>query len=82
MIERGSKANEQSRARKPLTLPAPYPQAVLFNQEKDQKKEQDLPAGWTEHVDEKTGLPYYYAVSTATTVWQRPSQPAPPAARF
>jgi hypothetical protein len=62
-------------------LPAPYPQAVLFNDEADLKKDQGLPAGWTEHLDEKTGLPFYYAVSTATTVWQRPSEPAPPAAR-
>ena len=64
-----------------LMLPAPYPQAVLFNDEADLKKDQGLPAGWTEHLDEKTGLPFYYAVSTATTVWQRPSEPAPPAAR-
>eukprot|EP00802_Teleaulax_amphioxeia_P023589 Tamp_24193.p1 GENE.Tamp_24193~~Tamp_24193.p1 ORF type:complete len:255 (+),score=58.56 Tamp_24193:190-954(+) len=58
----------------------PVAKAVLFNDEADLKKDQGLPAGWTEHLDEKTGLPFYYAVSTATTVWQRPSEPAPPAA--
>jgi len=35
-----------------------------------------LPAGWTEHLDEKSGLPYYYAASTGSTVWQRPTEPA------
>jgi outer membrane protein assembly factor BamB len=39
-----------------------------------------LPAGWTEHFDEKNGLPYYYAASTGSTVWQRPTEPALPAA--
>lgn len=41
-----------------------------------------LPAGWTEHFDEKTGLPYYYAASTASTVWQRPTESAPLASRL
>jgi hypothetical protein len=63
-----------------LILLAREPQAVLFNE--DLKKGDALPAGWTEHLDEKTGLPYYYAASTASTVWQRPTEPAPPASRF
>jgi hypothetical protein len=35
-----------------------------------------LPAGWTEHLDEKRGLTYYYAASTGSTVWQRPTKAA------
>ena len=35
-----------------------------------------LPAGWTEHLDQKSGLPYYYAASTGSTVWQRPTKAA------
>jgi hypothetical protein len=63
-----------------MILLAREPQAVLFNE--DLKKGDALPAGWTEHLDEKTGLPYYYAASTASTVWQLPTEPAPPASRF
>jgi hypothetical protein len=43
--------------------------------------EDALPAGWTQHFDEKTGRPYYHAASTALTVWERPTEPAPPAHR-
>ena len=43
--------------------------------------ENPLPAGWTQHFDEKTGLPYYHAASTALTVWERPTEPAPPTPR-
>ena len=67
-------------AHRAMILLAREPQAVLFNE--DLKKGDALPAGWTEHLDEKTGLPYYYAASTASTVWQLPTEPAPPASRF
>jgi hypothetical protein len=35
----------------------------------------ELPAGWKEFVDKKTGRKYYHAASTKETVWVRPTQP-------
>jgi hypothetical protein len=42
---------------------------------------QPLPAGWTEGKDPKTGVTYYYNVSTKASQWERPTDTAakPPA---
>jgi len=34
----------------------------------------DLPSGWTEVMDPKTGKPYYYNALTGVTQWQRPQR--------
>jgi hypothetical protein len=40
----------------------------------------ELPAGWKEFVDKKTGRKYYHAAATKETVWVRPTQPVAGAA--
>jgi hypothetical protein len=34
--------------------------------------ESDLPSGWSEEVDQSSGLNYYYNSTTETTSWERP----------
>jgi len=39
--------------------------------------EDELPAGWTAHLDDETGRTFYYDVATATAVWERPKTESP-----
>lgn len=53
---------------------------LLFNAKagaeasEDAAPEEPLPAGWTAHLDNKTGMTYYFEEATATAVWTRPSE--------
>ena len=53
---------------------------LLFNAKagaeasEDAAPEEPLPAGWTAHLDNKSGMTYYFEEATATAVWTRPSE--------
>jgi len=38
-----------------------------------------LPWGWVEHIDEKSGMPYYHHPQSGKTQWELPTAPLPPA---
>lgn len=39
--------------------------------------EDELPAGWTAHLDEDTGRRFYYELATQVAVWERPKAASP-----